>query len=67
MGIEIDNDWVGTTKTIDDWSRSHFLGGGIVEMVSEDENNDRNECTVRVRLSDFDCIDLWRWYDCGID
>ena len=66
MGIEIDNDWVDTT-TIVDWSKSHFLGDCIVGTVSEDENNDRNECRVRVRLSDFDCIDLWRWYDCGID
>ena len=54
-------------KTIVDWSKSHFLGGGIVEMVSEDENNGRNECKVRVKLSDFDCIGLWRYCGCDID
>ena len=60
MGIEIDSDWTGTTKTVVDWSRSHFLDDCIVGMVSEGASNDRNECTVRVRLSDFDCIGLWR-------
>ena len=66
MGNEIDSGWVDTMWTIDDWSRNHFLGDCIVGTVSEGENNDRNECRVRVRLSDFDCIDLWRWYDYGI-
>ena len=65
MESEIDNDWTDMMKTIDDWSKSHFLGDCIVDMVNEDESNDRSECTVRVRWSDFDCIDLWRW--CGYD
>ena len=66
MESEIDNDWTDIMKTLDDWSRSRFLDDCIVEMESEDENNDHNECRVRVRSSDFDCIDLWRWYDHGI-
>ena len=66
MGIEIDSDWVDMTKTIGDLSRSHFWNDGIVGRAIEDENNDHNECKVRVRLSDFDCIDLLRWYDYDI-
>ena len=66
MVNEIGNDFESMTTMIDGWSKSHFLGGYIAGMVSEDENNDRNECRVRARLSDFDCIGPWRWYDCGI-
>ena len=65
MVNEIDSGWVDTT-TIVDWSKSHFSDDCTVETVSEGENNDRNECTVRVRWSDFDCIDLWRWCGCDI-
>ena len=60
MESEIDSDFVDMKMMIDDWSRSRFLDDCIVGTVSEGESNDRNECTVRVRLSDFDCIDLWK-------
>ena len=53
-------------KTIGDLSRNHFLGDCIVGMAIGDESSDRNECRVRVKWSDFDCIGLLRWYDCDI-
>ena len=51
---------------IDGLSRNRFLDGCSEEMGIEDENNDHNECRVRVKLSGFDCIGLLKWYDCGI-
>ena len=66
MEIEIDSDSVDMIMMIGGWSRNRFLDGCVVEMESEDESNDHNECRVRVKLSDFDCIGLLRWYDCGI-
>ena len=60
MESEIDNDWTDMMKTIDGWNMNHFLDDCIAEKENEDENNDRNECTVRGRLSDFDCIGLGR-------
>ena len=60
MVNEIGNDFEGMTMMIDGWSMNRFSDDCIVEMESGDENNDRNEYTVRVKLSDFDCTDLWR-------
>ena len=42
------------------------MDGCIEGMEIGDENNDRNGCTVRVRLSDFGCIDLLKHCDCDI-